>query len=290
MSTLKKAKVAAIAGILLWFCLSPRVATRLYNEILMTRTRNVKSLEVSPPERLVQPISFKTTNGQELHGLLYTLSSEAGEMSANSQSATIMLYFGGRLSNLSKSKVPATGMLRAGANAVLAFEYRGFGDTAGRASTKSILEDGLAAYDALINLGYSSENIVLYGESLGASVATHVAEHRPSAGLILQSGFSSLERQAKELVPVMRLYPTAMFPHPRLASEATIGRRRVPVLILHGTDDRVIHHEHAKRLARAAGAQSRLVSLPGAGHSGVHVREDWQQAVHEFISSLQTKA
>ena len=46
-----------------------------------------------------------------------------------------------------------------------------------------------------------------------------------------------------------------------------MGRIRVPVLIVHGTDDQVVPIEHSRDLVDAAAGPARLVALPGQGHN-----------------------
>jgi uncharacterized protein len=264
--------VALVAGVLLWLGLSPRIATRLYEAVLMPRVRcerigMVKSTAVSS-------VQFQS-NGTELEGVLYR---QPG-------AEKIVLFCGGRRSNLTKLAIPAEELLKTGVS-VFVFEYRGFGNAVGRATLLSLLQDGLCAYDALLSLGYSAENIVIYGESLGAAVAANVSERRAASGLVLQSGFSSLERQVKDMFPILGMYPAAMYPQTRLASDQSLKRGHPPLLIIHGDRDEIINLAHAHRLAAAAGNNTTLAILAGAGHLVLQTREDWFQAVSTFLGSL----
>lgn len=196
----------------------------------------------------------------------------------------IVLYCGGRSSNLTKLSIPALALHKAGVSVVVV-EPRGFGNAVGRASTKTLVEDYLCVYDSLLSLGYAPDDIVIYGESLGAAVAAYVSARRSASGLILQSAFSSLAREIKDLFPILR-YPAAMYPQPRLAADESLKQGHPPLLIIHGDEDKVINVKHAHRLAAAAGCNTTLAILPGAGHFLVHGREDWFEAVTAFLSSL----
>jgi uncharacterized protein len=267
---LKNGTVAAL--VVLWLGLSPRIATRLYEAVLMPRVRCerigiVKSAEVSS-------VQFQS-NGTELEGVLYR---QPGAQK-------IVLFCGGRRSNLTKLAIPAKELLKTGVS-VFVFEYRGFGNAVGRATLTKLLQDGLCAYDALLSLGYSAENIVIYGESLGAAVAAHVSQWRAALGLVLQSGFSSLRSQIKDMFPILGLYPTAMYPQTRLASDQSLKLGHPPLLIIHGDQDEVINVAHAHRLAAAAGNNTTLAILAGAGHLVLQTREDWFKAVSSFLGSL----
>ena len=52
-------------------------------------------------------------------------------------------------------------------------------------------------------------------------------------------------------------------------AEKVIGQLQVPVLMLHGTEDRVILPEEARRLYAAARQPKELIEVEGAGHAAV---------------------
>lgn len=240
----------------------------------MPRCRS-DSAGFSGDEIQVATVTFKSGEIFELQGHLYT----------GIPGDKLIVYFGGRRSNHAKNVIRAKALLETGAS-VFIFDYRGFGETHGRATLSTLLEDGIAAYDVAVSLGYDGDRTILYGESLGAAVAAYVSSKRRSAGLILQSGFSSLELQIKEMIPPLRIYPRFMFPKLRLSTSESIRQGHPPLLILHGDKDRVVNKSHAKQLFADGGPQTRLVLLPGAKHQGLHFRQDWFCAVNDFISSL----
>ncbi len=272
---LRAACLAILTGLLIWLGLSPRVAHYVYVRILMPRCRSASLDNRQPTENLIHPVSFPSGRVHTLCGHVYT----------GASSQKLVIYYGGRRSNQAKNLIRVNALLKTGAS-VFTFNYRGFDDTEGRASVASLLEDGLAAYDAVIKLGYGAEQIVLYGESLGAAVAAHVSSKRRSSGLVLQSGFSSLDIQIKDMIPVLRIYPRFMFPDLKLSTAESISQFHPPLLILHGDKDPVVDKKHSEWLAKAAGVDTRLVVLPGATHINVHSRPDWLEAVSDFIASL----
>lgn len=130
--------------------------------------------------------------------------------------------------------------------------------------------------------------MILYGESLGASVAGYLSRVRQSAGLILQSGFSSLERIAREEMPLLRIYPDFLFPHSMLNNAAVLGQPHPPVLIAHGVNDTVINFAHALHLYDNAVGKKVLLRLPKSAHSDITVSApgEFQIAIEEFLSGL----
>ncbi len=60
---------------------------------------------------------------------------------------------------------------------------------------------------------------------------------------------------------------------------------RVPVLILHGTKDRVISIENSRRLAKSL-RNSKLVEVPGVGHVFEGRETETARTIREWLNSL----
>ncbi|HET7791404.1 MAG TPA: alpha/beta hydrolase, partial [Gemmatimonadales bacterium] len=141
--------------------------------------------------------------------------------------------------------------------ALLVVDYPGYGASGGRATEASLAEAADTAYRALAERqDVDPRRIYVYGRSLGAAVATRVAATHPVAGLVLESPFTSAWAMAR------RHY--AFFPRPllRLSLDnlTAIRRVRCPVLVFHGTRDRVapIAMGHAVAAAAANATATRL--------------------------------
>ena len=136
--------------------------------------------------------------------------------------------------------------------------------------------------------------ISLVGLSAGASLALFAAARRASSVARLACCFGLY--QADQLDgPVTRLLPRLLF---RTADRVTWRDRSplgaaqpaAPTLVLHGSDDRLVPVEQARRLAghRAAlGLPTRLVIYPGARHGFFRVRAAAAEAaVAEIIAHV----
>lgn len=271
---LKIACRMALISFFVWLGLSPQVSRFFYETALMPRLRSEDPVYDGLDIGAMQTLSFPSML-KRLEGRFYN----------RPHSQKLVVFFGGRRSNFHTSSLRAEALLKLGVS-VFIFEYRGFGDAPGKASSKSILQDGLAAYDAARGLGFSPENIILYGESLGVAIASYVSSKRPSCALILQSGFANLETQIKDLIPVTRMYPGFMFPERNLSAAKYVFGSHPPLLILHGDRDPVVREKHAHKLAEAAGDNTTLVILRGADHGEVYERHDWTDAVAAFLARL----
>lgn len=262
-----------------WVGLSPRVSPGLYESELFHPDRGHGSMsELRSFDRVENhEVLFNAVSGERLHGWIFI---QPG-------SKKIVLLHPGNAGDIAKH-LPIIKMLLDSGVSVFIYEPRGFGMSAGSPSIKNICQDGESAFDYLVTNGYRNDQIVLYGESLGASVAAHVSSVRPAAGIILQSGFASLERIGKEKVPALRAYPTFMFPVPRLDNARIMEGKHQPLLILHGEKDDLINISHSEEIFARASGPKKFVRFPDSGHSVFNGkdRQLFVETVRGFITSL----
>jgi fermentation-respiration switch protein FrsA (DUF1100 family) len=149
--------------------------------------------------------------------------------------------------------------------AVLIFDYPGYGRSAGRPSEAGCYAAAEAAYDWLLNTQkVPPGQILLYGESLGGGVAVELASRRPHRALILEKTFTSVPDVAQKQFP---LFPVRWLVRNRFENLQKIGRCRQPVFIVHGTADRLVPFSQGRRLFEAANEPKRFFRLEGADHN-----------------------
>src|SRR5215813_14862862 len=140
--------------------------------------------------------------------------------------------------------------LRNAGFSVLAYDYQGYGTSQGKPAEKTAYEDEIAAYEYLTHeLKTLPEHIIIFGRSVGSGPAVHLAARRPAAALILQSPFVSAFR----VLTRIPLLPFDKFPNYK-----EIGRVHCPVLIIHGSSDRVIDAWHGQELFALANQPKRF--------------------------------
>ena len=151
--------------------------------------------------------------------------------------------------------------------ALLVLDYPGYGASGGRATETGLYEAADLAYDALAaRPGVDRARIYAYGRSLGSAAATHVAASHDVAGLILESPFTSAREMASRHY---RIFPSFLV-RLRLDNLGTIGKVHCPVLIFHGTADKLVPIEMGRRLAAAAVGPVELVMIEAAGHNDTY--------------------
>jgi fermentation-respiration switch protein FrsA (DUF1100 family) len=175
-----------------------------------------------------------------------------------------LLMCHGNGGNISDAGRPAhyAGLRALGLN-LLAFDYRGYGESGGRPTEDGLYRDAEAAYRYLREVRrVPPQRIVLFGHSLGSAVAVELATRVPAAGLVLDGALSSVVDRAQEVYPFV---PVRWIARSRYPSINRIGGITMPKLFLHARHDEVIPFRHGRRLYDAAPPPKTFVPLAG-GH------------------------
>lgn len=156
---------------------------------------------------------------------------------------------------------------------VLAYDYRGYGQSGGRPSEAGLYRDIEAAYRHAKASG--AKRIVLFGGSLGGGPSVELASRTKVDGLVLRSTFSSVHA-------VARLGWLPGSPYNNLAK---IGQVDCPVLIIHGERDAFIPVRHSEKLYARATRPKRLVRIPGKGHNDIWL-DAYREELRSFIKQI----
>ncbi len=151
------------------------------------------------------------------------------------------------------------GMRDLGVN-LLAFDYRGFGDSTGAPDEQGVYADAMASYTYLTRTrGIAPDRIVIFGHSLGTGVAIQLASKVAAAALVAGCARTRpIVDRAQELYP---LFPVRLIATQRFPSIDRIGSIGMPKLFLHSPEDTIIPTRAGppalRRRPRAEAASSR---------------------------------
>jgi len=153
---------------------------------------------------------------------------------------------------------------------VLLVEYRGYGRLRGvEPSEAGLYADADAALAQLANEGVGADQVILWGQSLGTSVAVEMARRGRRAALVLISPYTSIVDLGDFYAPYL---PARLILADRFDSIAKAPDVHVPTVVLHGTADEVIPFAMGQRLAHAI-AGATLLTAPGRHHGDVFLDE-----------------
>lgn len=179
-----------------------------------------------------------------------------------------VVYMHGNGSDLA-SISPLAGLFAHHGLGFAAVEYPGYGPAAGQRTTQRAILT--AAVDGLTHLreqGLTSAQTVLVGESLGSSVAAHLAadghltDGEGSGRLVLVSPFTSMTAMVRRVV---RVFPRLLVPD-RWETDALAPRIGVPTLLVHGAQDSLVPPKMSAALATAIPDVHRVV-VDGRDHN-----------------------
>ena len=154
-------------------------------------------------------------------------------------------------------------ILAANGVASLAFDYSGYGRSTGRPDWDRFEHDAVAAFDFARSLAPRLP-LSIVGFSLGSGVATAVINQLPAHRLILCQAFTSFRNAATAAwipKPLLLLVP------PIWHAAAPLARCKVPVLVVHGENDRLFPVTMAAQLASFCSPHAQLVVVPGMSHN-----------------------
>ena len=167
---------------------------------------------------------------------------------------------------------------------VLGIDYRGFGRSTPALPSEALAqEDTLAAWRWLAARHPDAPRF-LFGHSLGAAIAVQAAsELEDAAGLIVEGSFTSIPDVFASMkwgwLPVGGLITQ------RFDAAERVQRVKVPLLVVHGSDDRVIPPALGRALYERAREPKRFVLVEGGSHHSTHAvgQSQYRQAMAELF-------
>ncbi len=193
--------------------------------------------------------------------------------------------------------------MECGCNALLV-DQRSHGKSEGRCLGFGIME----RRDLIDWVNYVKErfgadtNIILTGMSMGAAtvlMSTDLPLPENVVGIIADCGYSSPREIIRKVLrdemhlPVGPSYALVKigariyggFDLEETSAPLSLSKAKVPVLFIHGEDDRFVPCDMTRENYAACASEKTLLTVPGAGH-GISYLTDYDaysQAVHEFI-------
>jgi len=205
--------------------------------------------------------------------------------------APVMLYLHGARWGVTSSSFRMRRLHALGAS-VLGVDYRGFGrSTDALPSEQTAYEDARAAWEWL-RARYPSQPRLIYGHSLGAAIAVHLAaEVDDEAGIVVEGAFTSVP-DVFSTMPFGWL-PLQPFITQRFDAAQRIAAVGSPVLVVHGANDRMIRPELGRALYERAREPKRFILADDGSHHNAQamVGDQVREAMHSLFGlSLEADA
>ncbi len=224
-----------------------------------------------------EDVFVETSDGVTLHGWFVT-----------GLSGRVVLFFHGNAGNISHRLDSIRQFLDLGLS-VFIIDYRGYGQSEGRPSEQGLYRDAEAAWAYLAGTrGVPASQIVIFGRSLGASVASWLAARREPAALIVESSFTSVPEIAADLYPWLPVRWLSRLSH---ATRDYVRDVHCPVLVVHSRDDEIIPFHHGEAIFEAANEERTLLAISG-GHNDAFLTDErtYLEGMRAFLGARLPRA
>ncbi len=172
------------------------------------------------------------------------------------------------------------------------FDYRGYGKSEGKPTEEGTYLDAQAAYYWLTNQKHiPPEKIIIFGRSLGGSIAAHLASKVKSASLIVESAFTSYVAIGAKFYPYMPIKWFARFKYNTLEY---IKNVHCPVMVIHSRSDELVPFEFGLELYENANEPKEFIEIFGKHNDDFLVsseiyRKAWKKWL-KFLEKYQSQA
>jgi fermentation-respiration switch protein FrsA (DUF1100 family) len=205
-------------------------------------------------------IAFASSDGTKLHGRFVP--------ATTGNAVGTVIHFHGNAQNLSAHFSFVAWLPQYGFN-IFTFDYRGYGRSEGSAGRRGIHRDALAALATVQTLEeVDPTKLLVFGQSLGGAIAVSAlgSTNLPGlCGVAVDSTFESYKAVAKDHAPDLL---ASIFIRNTLNPIKTVASiAPVPLLVIHGTADRVIPYARGKALFEAAGEPKQMWTVPDGHHT-----------------------
>lgn len=220
-----------------------------------------------------ETVELATDDGETLHSWF---------VPAPDATATV-LFFHGNAGNLSHRMGYLSMFYRLGYNTFI-IDYRGYGQSSGVPSESGTYRDAQAAWQYVtVKKEIPASRIVLFGESLGGSVAAWLATRREPGLLVLASAFTSVPDMGTKLYPFLPVRLLSRFEYNTIEYLRDVT---CPVFVAHSPQDEIVPFTQGQALYEAAPGPKQFLELQGGHNNGfIYMQEDWVKALGDFIDA-----
>ena len=220
----------------------------------------------------IEKVTIKTTDNINLLGWFHN---------KNLKSYKTIVYFHGNAGTL-ENRIHKLNHFKDMDVNFLIIAWRGFSGNKGKPSEKGLYEDGKSAINWLLDKGVKEKNIVIYGESLGTGVATHLSQNKNFGGLILETPFTSMIDAAKNFYPYI---PVGLLLKDKFDNKSKIKNISIPVLIMHGEVDQIVPFFMGKKMYEIANEPKYSYFTKHDNHM-MEYDENLIKALNSFLKSI----
>jgi uncharacterized protein len=258
MQSYIKKRLAKLFVIILTFYVIGGVALWLFQDFILLHPKKLNAGYVFKFQNPYKEEWIQLTDKERLHYVRFFIS-------ANQKKKGVVLYFHGNRNNITRYADYASNFTKDGYEVWMP-DYPGFGKTTGTFSEERIYKDADTLYN-LLSKEIPTDQIVIYGRSLGTGVASELASLKPCSRLILETPYCSIPGLFTDVFP---LYPAKRFIHFQFPVIEYLKKVQAPVTIFHGTIDEVIPFVHSRKLISVLKDGDEYITIEKGRHNNLN--------------------
>lgn len=227
-------------------------------------------------------VYFESRDGTRLHGWLIP-----AQVEDESKSKGAVVHMHGNAQNMSAHWMFASWLPSQGYH-LFVFDYRGYGQSQGVPDEQGVFEDAVAALECVrTRTDIDPGPLHIFGQSLGGMLAIAAAAASPSgiASVVAEAPAYSYGEWADDLMPELQLPTDDTY----TAGSYLQRWSGVPLLLIHGTADRVVPYSHSQRIQQELEKVTELLTIEGGQHNEAMTDSHagyYQQRMLEFFNCL----
>lgn len=191
----------------------------------------------------------------------------------------VVIYFHGNSDNVIRYAKHASNFTKHGYEVWMP-DYPGYGKTTGELREENFYRQAKEVYK-LAHSQFSADSIIVYGKSLGCGVASHIAASYQCKRLILETPFYSIPSLFSHYAPI---YPVKRMSHFQFPVGENLQEVKAPVVIFHGTDDRVIPLANAAKLKKDLKRGDEFITIENGTHNDLTDSPVFQSKLDSVLS------
>ncbi|MCW8934325.1 MAG: alpha/beta hydrolase [Gammaproteobacteria bacterium] len=213
---------------------------------------------ISTPENIgltYQNVELLTEDNIKIHGWFIP----------NKNAKGTLLFFHGNAGNISH-RLDSIALFHELELNVFIIDYRGYGRSEGKTTEKGTYKDAEAAWHYLVHTrGINAKQIIIFGRSLGASIASWLASQHTPAALIIESGFTSVPSMGQRFYPFL---PIRWLTYFKYDSKKYVKNILCPVMVAHSKHDEIIPYDEGREIFEAAPEPKSFLEMQGGHNDG----------------------
>ena len=169
---------------------------------------------------------------------------------------------------------------------IFIFDYRGYGKSDGNVSESGSYQDSLSAIEFLNNIySIQTNQLILFGKSLGCSIACEIATKITPLALLLESAFTSIRDMTRFKFPFLPGIEYLI--SNKFNTYGKINQINCPILFVHGDLDSTIPINMGGSLYEKYQNTKLFIKAKGAGHNNVEevLGINYFKQIESFVTS-----